>query len=192
LLEVEDLDPMIDALRFIKSPAEIGLIRESTRIAGLAMMEAMRSARTGMYEYEIEAIGDYVFKAHNAQGAAYFALVAAGKNSAYPHYHGAQTQTRKPRVPRPGVSSAASFVRMGSIARRRRCSWTPSSVWPLRPRRSPCPGPSGASRCVRWCLLPPFPAASPSGRGVRIRSKRCANGSIAHARPRRSDGRNRW
>jgi len=93
-LDVQDLDPLIDALRFVKSPREVALIRESTRIAGLAMMEAMRSARSGMYEYEIEAIGDYIFKAHNAQGAAYFALVAAGTNSAYPHYHSAQSQTK--------------------------------------------------------------------------------------------------
>jgi Xaa-Pro aminopeptidase len=93
-LDLRDLDPLIDALRFVKSPREIALIRESTRIAGLAIMEAMRSARPGMYEYELEAIGDYVFKAHNAQGAAYFALVAAGKNSHYPHYHAAQTQTK--------------------------------------------------------------------------------------------------
>ena len=55
----------------------------------------MRSSRPGMYEYEIEAIGDYIFKVHNSQGAAYFALVAAGKNSAYPHYHSAQTQTKE-------------------------------------------------------------------------------------------------
>jgi Xaa-Pro aminopeptidase len=93
-LDVQDLDPLVDALRFVKSPGEIALIRESTRIAGLAMMEAMRSARTGMFEHEIEAIGDYIFKAHNAQGIAYFALVAAGKNSAYPHYHAGQTQTK--------------------------------------------------------------------------------------------------
>jgi Xaa-Pro aminopeptidase len=94
LLDVQDLDPLVDGLRFFKSPREIALIRESTRIAGLTMLEAMRSARTGMYEYEIEARGDYFFKVHNAQGAAYFALVAAGTNSAYPHYHSAQTQTR--------------------------------------------------------------------------------------------------
>jgi Xaa-Pro aminopeptidase len=93
-LAVQDLDPLLDALRFVKTPREIALIRESTRIAGLAMMEAMRSAHTGMYEHEIEAIGDYIFKAHNAQGIAYFALVAAGKNSAYPHYHAGQTQTK--------------------------------------------------------------------------------------------------
>jgi Xaa-Pro aminopeptidase len=94
LLDVQDLDPLVDALRFIKSPREIALLRESTRIAGLAMMEAMRSAKPGMYEYEIEAMGDYIFKAHNSQGAAYFALVAAGTNSHYPHYHSAQTQTK--------------------------------------------------------------------------------------------------
>jgi len=76
--EVQDLDPLIDALRFVKSPREIALIRESTRLAGLAMMKAIRSARTGMFEYEIDAIGDYIFKVHNQHGIAYFALVAAG------------------------------------------------------------------------------------------------------------------
>jgi Xaa-Pro aminopeptidase len=93
-LDVQDLDPLLDELRFYKSPREIALIRESTRIAGLAIMEAMRSARPGMYEYEIEAIGDYIFQAHNAQGNAYYALVAAGKNASYPHYHSGQTQIK--------------------------------------------------------------------------------------------------
>lgn len=86
----KSLDPILDRLRLIKSPGEIALIRESTRLAGLAMMEGMRSARVGMKEYEIEALGDYIFKQHNAQGAAYFALVAAGTNAAWPHYHASQ------------------------------------------------------------------------------------------------------
>ena len=65
-LEIKDLDPILDAMRSIKSPRELALIRESTRIAGIAMIEAMRAAKPGMYEYEIEAIGDYVFKKNNA------------------------------------------------------------------------------------------------------------------------------
>jgi Xaa-Pro aminopeptidase len=93
-VEFKDLDPMLDAMRQIKSPREIQLVRESTRIAGLAMMEAMRSAEPGMYEYEIEAIGDYIFKQHNAQGPAYFGLVAAGQNAFWPHYHAAQAQLK--------------------------------------------------------------------------------------------------
>jgi Xaa-Pro aminopeptidase len=91
---IEDLDPILDAMRLIKSPREIALIREATRISGLGIMEAMRSAQPGMYEYELEAIADYVFKRHNSQGIGYFALVAAGKNASWPHYHAAQAQTR--------------------------------------------------------------------------------------------------
>src|SRR5262245_51122989 len=93
-IELKNLDPILDAMRQVKSPREIALVRESTRIAGLAMMEAMRSAEPGMHEYEIEAIGDYVFKQHNAQGPAYFGLVAAGKNASWPHYHAAQAQLK--------------------------------------------------------------------------------------------------
>jgi len=90
----ENLDDILDELRMIKSPREIALLKESTRIAGLALMEGMRSAEPGMYEYEIEAIGDYIFKAHNAQGPAYYGLVASGTNAAWPHYHAAQAQLK--------------------------------------------------------------------------------------------------
>jgi Xaa-Pro aminopeptidase len=90
--QIKDLDAILDAMRLIKSPREIALIREATRISGLGIMEAMRAARPGMYEYELEAVADYVFKQYNAQGIAYFALVAAGKNASWPHYHAAQTR----------------------------------------------------------------------------------------------------
>ncbi|HUF46545.1 MAG TPA: aminopeptidase P N-terminal domain-containing protein, partial [Vicinamibacterales bacterium] len=62
--EVADLDPILDDLRLVKSPAEIALVREATRIASLALREGMQAARPGMYEYEIEAVADYVFKRH--------------------------------------------------------------------------------------------------------------------------------
>jgi Xaa-Pro aminopeptidase len=93
-VKFENLDDILDEMRMFKSPREIALLRESSKIAGLTMMEAMRSAEPGMYEYEIEAIGDYIFKKNNAIGPAYFGLVAAGKNSAWPHYHAAQAQMK--------------------------------------------------------------------------------------------------
>ncbi len=89
---VRDLDPILDAMRLRKSPREVARVREATRIAGLAIIEAMRAVRPGMYEYELEAVADYVFKRHNAQGIGYFALVASGPNAFYPHYHAAQRQ----------------------------------------------------------------------------------------------------
>ena len=87
---VKDLDPILDTMRMIKSPAEIALLREGTRIADLAIERAMKAARPGMREYELEAEADYVFKKNNAQGIAYFALVATGTNSFWSHYHQAQ------------------------------------------------------------------------------------------------------
>jgi Xaa-Pro aminopeptidase len=90
--EIRDLDPILDRMRLVKSPAEIKIISEATRIASLGILEGMKSARPGMYEYEIEAVADYVFKRHNAMGIGYFALVATGTNAAWPHYHAAQSR----------------------------------------------------------------------------------------------------
>jgi len=90
--EIVNLDPIVDRMREIKSPAEISLMRETTRLANLAILESMKSAEVGMFEYELEAIGDYIFKRHNAQGIGYYALVATGTNASWPHYHAAQSR----------------------------------------------------------------------------------------------------
>ncbi len=86
-LEVKDLDPIVNALRAVKSPREIAVIREATRIAGLGIMEAMRDARPGMHEYELQADAEFVFKKSGALGGSYFALIATGQNTYYTHYN---------------------------------------------------------------------------------------------------------
>ncbi len=84
---LKDLDPLLDAMRAVKSPREVALIREATRLAGLGIMEAMRDARPGMAEYELQADAEFVFTRGGAFGPAYFALVATGTNTYYSHYH---------------------------------------------------------------------------------------------------------
>ena len=86
-LAVQNLDPIIDRLRAVKSAREIAVIREATRQAGDGIMEAMREAEPGLYEYELQAVAEYVFKKGGSQGPAYFALVATGPNTVYSHYH---------------------------------------------------------------------------------------------------------
>ena len=90
--EILNLDPFVDRLRWIKSAEEIKVMRETTRLSSLAILESMKSAKPGMYEHEIEAIADYIFKRHNAQGIGYYALVATGTNAFWPHYHAAQSR----------------------------------------------------------------------------------------------------
>ena len=84
---IKDLDPVVDGLRATKSPREIAVVREATRIAGLAIVETMRDAAPGRYEYELQADAEFVFKKFGAYGGSYFALIATGPNTWYSHYH---------------------------------------------------------------------------------------------------------
>src|SRR5262249_29569675 len=63
------------------------ILRRATGVAGLGTLEAMRDARPGMHEYELQADAEYVFKKNGAYGPAYFALIATGENTWYSHYH---------------------------------------------------------------------------------------------------------
>jgi Xaa-Pro aminopeptidase len=76
--EVRDLNPILDELRSIKSPREIALIRRSCQLAGLGVMEAMRSTEPGVYEYQLDAAARYVFLLHGARLEAYRSITAAG------------------------------------------------------------------------------------------------------------------
>ena len=47
---------------------------------------AMRQARGGMMEWEIEALVDYTFRSHGAAGPSYPSIIASGRNAATLHY----------------------------------------------------------------------------------------------------------
>ncbi|TXE04028.1 M24 family metallopeptidase [Algoriphagus aquimarinus] len=84
--EIKDLTPTLDNLRLIKSEKEIAIIREATEIAGLAIIEAMKSTAPGVYEYQLGAVGKYVFSLHGAMGDSYPAIIGGGTNAYMGHY----------------------------------------------------------------------------------------------------------
>lgn len=86
--EVKDLTPIVDEMRSVKSPREIALIRRASRLAGLGMMEAIRSTRPGVYEYELDAAARYVFLMNGARLEAYRSITASGtENINNMHYY---------------------------------------------------------------------------------------------------------
>ena len=87
VFEVRDLSPTLDDLRLIKSPRELVMLRNASKLAGLAILEGMRSTRPGQYEHELDAVGKFVFWRNGAQGDAYFSLIASGHNAWWPHYN---------------------------------------------------------------------------------------------------------
>jgi len=85
--EIADLTPILDDMRIVKSPRELDLIRKSTRLAALGIMEAIRSTQVGAYEYQLDAAARYVFQAGGAQGEAYRSITATGTNAYFGHYY---------------------------------------------------------------------------------------------------------
>lgn len=84
---IRDLAPLLDALRRVKDSREIALLREAGRVGALGLKEAMRSAKPGMYEYQLAAVAEFVFLWHGASGAAFYPIVGSGPNSCILHYH---------------------------------------------------------------------------------------------------------
>jgi Xaa-Pro aminopeptidase len=77
---------VLHELRLRQEPAVVERMRQAIAIACEAHREAMRQARPGMREYEIEALVDYTFRRHGASGPAYPSIVAAGANATVLHY----------------------------------------------------------------------------------------------------------
>jgi len=84
--EIRDLGPILDEMRLIKSKEEIELIRKATQIAGLGIMEAMRSTKPGVYEYQLDAAAKYVFHLNGARGDGYASIIGGGTNAFMGHY----------------------------------------------------------------------------------------------------------
>lgn len=84
-LSLLQLDPIVDAMRLIKSDKEIGLMKKAAEISAVAHTKAMESARSGMMEYELEAELNYVFGKHGCVPA-YGSIVGSGENGCILHY----------------------------------------------------------------------------------------------------------
>jgi Xaa-Pro aminopeptidase len=82
------IDPatIVHEMRVLKSPEEIELMQRAADIAAEAHVEAMKAARPGMKEYEIEALIEQIFRRLGAAAPAYNSIIGAGANATVLHY----------------------------------------------------------------------------------------------------------
>jgi Xaa-Pro aminopeptidase len=85
-LESADVSPLLDELRWVKTPYEIERLRRSGKLGAEATAEAMRATRPGMYEYEIAAAAQYVNTRLGADGDAFPPIVPSGPMTPIVHY----------------------------------------------------------------------------------------------------------
>jgi len=86
--KIADLTPVLDELRSVKSPREVAIIRRASQIAGQGILEAMKSTKSGMSEYELDAAARYVFLVNGARLEGYRSITAAGTANIWnAHYY---------------------------------------------------------------------------------------------------------
>jgi Xaa-Pro aminopeptidase len=92
---VRDLAGPVGQMRLIKDKAEIDIMARAGKISSDAHARAMRFARPGMHEYEVEAELLHEFVRNGARHPAYGSIVAAGANACVLHYHENAAQIKK-------------------------------------------------------------------------------------------------
>ena len=85
-LPAADVSPLLDELRWVKTPYEIERLRRSGKMGAEATAEAIRATRPGMYEYEIAAAAQYVSTRLGADGDAFPPIVPSGPLTPIVHY----------------------------------------------------------------------------------------------------------
>jgi Xaa-Pro aminopeptidase len=84
--QLSDIAPLVSEMRVRKDETEIALIQKAIDITGEAFIEACKSCRTGLYEYDIEAVIEFVFRKNGSAMPAFSSIVGSGVNAVTLHY----------------------------------------------------------------------------------------------------------
>ncbi len=80
------VNPIVSALRLVKSDEEVETIRKACDITKTGYLEVLETMQPDDYEFEIEARYAYQFLKNRSRGFAYQPIVAGGKNACILHY----------------------------------------------------------------------------------------------------------
>jgi Xaa-Pro aminopeptidase len=92
--DVRNILPIVDSMRTVKDADEIARLRTAVRISVAGHVAAMRAARAGMYEYELEAVLEEGFRRNGADRMGYPSIVGSGPNGTTLHYDVNRRRTR--------------------------------------------------------------------------------------------------
>lgn len=83
---VKDVSVPLGEMILYKSADEATSLREACEMSGEGHMEAMRFARPGMWEYQVEAALEYFWRLRGSPRNGYESIVASGANACVLHY----------------------------------------------------------------------------------------------------------
>jgi Xaa-Pro aminopeptidase len=97
-VKVFDVNPTLVAMRLVKEPEEIAAMKRAARAGALAHVEAMRSTRPGIGEWELDGLMSFVQIREGAFGKAYEAIVGSGANACVLHYTANDRRMQKEEI----------------------------------------------------------------------------------------------
>ncbi len=83
---IAELGMLTHEARLHKTAEEVALLQRAADITAVAHNAALENTRPGMYEYEVEALVNYVFRARGGRAPGYNSIVAGGVNGTILHY----------------------------------------------------------------------------------------------------------
>jgi len=83
---IKDIRSAITELRMVKSPTELALIRRAIELSLDAQLEAMKTMRPGVWEYQVAAKMVEIHAMGGSEAEAYAPIVGSGPNSTALHY----------------------------------------------------------------------------------------------------------
>jgi Xaa-Pro aminopeptidase len=93
--EIRDVRAAVNDMRLFKDEFELGIMRRAAEISSGAHARAMRTAKPGMREYQVEAELMHEFIRNGARAPAYGSIVASGANACVLHYRENTAELRK-------------------------------------------------------------------------------------------------
>lgn len=83
---VRDISVLLGEMRLVKSESEVDSIRAACLLSAEGHREAMRFTRPGLYEYQVQAAMEYIWREGGSRRNGYPSIVASGPNACILHY----------------------------------------------------------------------------------------------------------
>jgi Xaa-Pro aminopeptidase len=84
--QIIDTAEVVHEMRLFKATSDLDAMKNAAAITGEAHMRAMRTAKAGMHEFEVEALLLETFRKRGSERPAYGSIVGSGANATVLHY----------------------------------------------------------------------------------------------------------
>ncbi len=83
---LRDIGPSLAEMRVIKDEYEVGMLQKAVDITGQGIIEVLWACRPGMYEFEVEALLEYIWRSNGSSMPGFESIVGSGENAVTLHY----------------------------------------------------------------------------------------------------------